>query len=886
MKIKNKLFAAASALAITVAASSSVQAGPQYDFAMSLKGQGQINYVNTIMRNYERMLPIYESLLSRYGHYPWAANFQKRYDSMKSEMSLLQTILDKQTEIVTEVGKETVWGPEFEIVKQGIEKLADTRVKQVEEEANGIVKVYEEITRLYERDDTVRKYKSRTIYTIYSNGERVPLVSPKLLKTTTRTHTRTEEERNFVREYAVVVPETPEDDTTEPVESMPILTAEEYRSQDDVLLRGSDTYANAALKRNSRINPDYITRDSGLAPYANSLGYINAPEAWAKGWTGKGSTIAIFDTGIDLDHSEFEGRIAGTKCFTRACEYNTNTIDDGNRYSHGTHVAGIAAAAFDGKGTTGVAPDAQLLIGKTAYDSGFYDLMSVPDAINWAVENGADVMNVSGNYNVDLTYKRSVESIGNGVFRSNDTRSTYATRGYTNLMDWAMLPNLAESMKGNEAVLVMSAGNQRLQFPTFPAHYAIAEDENGELMLGGKAIIAGNWDVRTNRLATSSNAAGTMCLEFDANGECTNDRRISDWYILAPGQWVAAPDKDGEYVVNSGTSMAAPAVSGGIAVIHQMWPHMKGENLVQLLLNTADKTIAGYDENIHGQGLMDLDEATTPQGAIGIPTTGRIDGTSISISSVNGMSIAGASISALDSMMVVDEYDRDFYVNGNNYNVGGTGIANFNDMAEVIVPTTESINVSLADDAFGISTQHDGFTLGMISETETFLGNYANNQLIDVDGADTVYAGYDVTATYGATTLFGGAQMGLTSIDVNSNAMMKSASTLVSNSAKAGMQHNIGASTFGLTAELPLAIVQGTGQFEVANSVSVSGDIENVSMDSSLANTAREFKVGVSHSYAFTNKATLDTYANFTDNAGSIKGHSNYEVGIKFGVTF
>ena len=54
--------------------------------------------------------------------------------------------------------------------------------------------------------------------------------------------------------------------------------------------------------------------------------------------------------------------------------------------------------------------------------------------------------------------------------------------------------------------------------------------------------------------------------------------------------------------------MAAPIVTGQVAVLHQMWPHMKGENLVKLVTTTADKDITGYDVNIHGQGIVDFDD--------------------------------------------------------------------------------------------------------------------------------------------------------------------------------------------------------------------------------------------------------------------------------------
>ena len=69
-----------------------------------------------------------------------------------------------------------------------------------------------------------------------------------------------------------------------------------------------------------------------------------------------------------------------------------------------------------------------------------------------------------------------------------------------------------------------------------------------------------------------------------------------------------ATSADGEYRTLGGTSMAAPAVTGAVGIVHQMWPHMTGANLTKLLLNTANKDIPNYDENVHGQGLLDLNE--------------------------------------------------------------------------------------------------------------------------------------------------------------------------------------------------------------------------------------------------------------------------------------
>ena len=133
-------------------------------------------------------------------------------------------------------------------------------------------------------------------------------------------------------------------------------------------------------------------------------------------------------------------------------------------------------------------------------------------------------------------------------------------------------------------------------------------------------------------------------------------------HIMADGTNVTSTAENGGYAIQTGTSMAVP-VTGSIAVLHPDVAHMKGKHLVQLVLVTGNKNIAGYDENIHGQGLLDMDKATRPVGATGIPTTGRTNG---GVSSINGgANISGISSSqmvALTGVMVLDSFERDFYI--------------------------------------------------------------------------------------------------------------------------------------------------------------------------------------------------------------------------------
>lgn len=902
MKLKKTAMLAAAVSVIALSTAMPAQALPRshYDYALTLETANQRNFAQSMVKNYNNVINVYKTIVNKYGHYSWAASYVKTYNWFVAERDRYEALLEDSGAAEVTVVNTSVQTNSFTMTDETAEHEASRVERIVEEESDRIVNVYLEVTVVFEKTVTTKNMQGIFTTYYYSDDTKRTEVGSRELSRSNEVISRTVVEREFMRSYELAVePEVIGDGMGTPTAN--VLTVEEYLARDDVALDGTDTYRDAVFKVNSRVNPDYITRESGLAPYGRTLETIGAPDAWARGWTGKGSTLAILDTGIDIDHSEFAGRIVGAECFIRGCENGSETIADGNSVSHGTHVAGIAAAALDGVGTTGVAPDANLLIGKVAYNWGFYDFSTTERAMTWAIANGADAINMSGNYNVDITYKNSVVGAGNGVYRSTDTRSNFATDGYSNLMtDNYILPGLVNAMQDNETVLVMSAGNQGLAYPTFPAHYAIAEDDNGELLLDGRAIVVGNWDIRLDRLATSSNAAGTMCFEFNTDGSCTNDRRVSDFYIMAPGMWVASTDKDGEYRTNSGTSMAAPAVTGAVGVVHQMWPYMKGENIVQLLLDTADKTVTGYDVNVHGQGLLDLNAATLPQGALGIPTTGRVEGARNNVSS-GTIALQGGNISALENVMAVDDYDRNFYFNGNDMVAAAdTRTADPTRAARmgfapdyyfgygaghVLQQGPAALNIS-TDGSMSIAyTTENNLMFGVVNENGSFLGNVADNAMMRVTGANTVYAGYNMSYALNTDTeLFGNATIGVTNLSVDSNSMMQAASTVLSNSATLGIRRAVDKkTTVGFVASMPVAITNGNATFQTATGVSASGDVEYASMSSDISAQRREVDLGMFHSYNVNNMLSIDTHVEARVNyAGTNRTAMEFGAALKF----
>lgn len=273
---------------------------------------------------------------------------------------------------------------------------------------------------------------------------------------------------------------------------------------------------------------------------------IDAPEAWLV-TTGKATTIvAVLDSGIDARNPEFAGRLWLNPAASRPgrpvygwnfVERNGNVQDD---YGHGTHVAGIIGAASDGRGIVGVDWNARIMPLKVLDANGSGTIRDTVDAIHFAVDNGARVINASWS---------------------------------TDEPDQALYNAIAHAgSKG--VVFVTSAGNGGADLdakPVYPAAYRLPN-----------VIVVGAVD-RAGNLADFSNF-----------GASTVD-------VAAPGVDVYGTfaSRTG-YATLSGTSMAAPHVAGVISLLVGQHPEWSAEQLIERVLATAKplpglagKTITG-----------------------------------------------------------------------------------------------------------------------------------------------------------------------------------------------------------------------------------------------------------------------------------------------------
>ncbi|HRY26514.1 MAG: S8 family peptidase [Geminicoccaceae bacterium] len=113
---------------------------------------------------------------------------------------------------------------------------------------------------------------------------------------------------------------------------------------------------------------------------------LRLPEVWRL-TRGQGVRVAILDTGIDADHPDLQGAIEKMRDFTG------EGVEDLN--GHGTHCAGVVAARANDVGFVGTAPLSSLLIGKVLANNGSGAIGAVAEAVDWAVDEGADIISMS-----------------------------------------------------------------------------------------------------------------------------------------------------------------------------------------------------------------------------------------------------------------------------------------------------------------------------------------------------------------------------------------------------------------------------------------------------------------------------------------------------------
>ncbi|MEU4688348.1 S8 family peptidase [Actinoplanes sp. NPDC023714] len=320
------------------------------------------------------------------------------------------------------------------------------------------------------------------------------------------------------------------------------------------------------------------------------LGKVKATSAWSKS-TGAGVTVAVIDTGVDARHPDLAGKVLTGYDVLKGMAGGTT---DGN--GHGTHVAGIIGAVTgNGVGVSGVAPDAKILPIRVFDSTGSGYMSDVAEAVVWAADHGANVINMS----IGSTAK--LAALSDAV--------TYA--------------------RNSGVTVVAAAGNERQDGN--PTSYPAAD----------AGVIAVAATDSADRYASFSNSGSYV--DVAAPGSAI----VSTYPTALTG---------GDYVAMSGTSMAAPQVAGIAALLEAYQPSLTPYAIEQVLKSSAvDLGKAGFD-NDYGYGRVDAAAALAAAGQfvtanVGARTVTYGTRTSTTFKATSGgKALANASVSACFSV--------------------------------------------------------------------------------------------------------------------------------------------------------------------------------------------------------------------------------------------
>ncbi|MEV4683490.1 S8 family peptidase [Streptomyces kurssanovii] len=288
---------------------------------------------------------------------------------------------------------------------------------------------------------------------------------------------------------------------------------------------------------------------------------VAADLAWAAGYDGKGTKVAVLDTGVDAEHPDLKGRVTAAENFT-----DSDTA--GDSHGHGTHTlstVGGSGAASGGR-NEGVAPGAELLSGKVLNDYGNGAESWIIAGMQWAVDQKADVVSMSL-----------------GSPQPTDCTDPMSTA--------------AEELARTEGTLfVVAAGNAG------PSHNTVSSPG---CVPGVLTVGAVDRDDSTARFSSRGPAIVSHTLKPE---------------IAAPGVAVSAAAAGGRgpyaYRSMSGTSMATPHVAGAAAVVKQRHPDWSAQQIKAALVSSAKSSVPG-DVRETGGGRLDVKAAvdTTVTGA-------------------------------------------------------------------------------------------------------------------------------------------------------------------------------------------------------------------------------------------------------------------------------
>ena len=328
---------------------------------------------------------------------------------------------------------------------------------------------------------------------------------------------------------------------------------------------------------------------------------VNAPAVWnyngSTGYNGDGVIVAVVDSGVDYNHVDIAGSMwdGGSEFPHHGYDCVNNDNDPMDEYCHGTHVAGIIAGQGNAGTQTGIAPGAKIMAVRVLDDTGYGTDAQVIDGLEFALEHGADILNLS--------------------------------LGDPEVGPVALYRDLFKTIQDAGVVASVAAGNVGDTQYTYSVPFNVEcpgncpppwlHPDQVNLISGGTSavICVGATDANDAHCSFSSVgpvtwASGAQVGNYNdypyENGDASKPGLIRP-DISAPGANVTSLNyQTGTgYVAYDGTSMATPCVAGVLALLLDADPELLPAELDSIIELTAANAGNTVKNNITGSGRID-----------------------------------------------------------------------------------------------------------------------------------------------------------------------------------------------------------------------------------------------------------------------------------------
>lgn len=317
----------------------------------------------------------------------------------------------------------------------------------------------------------------------------------------------------------------------------------------------------------------------------SDLELINAQSAYDDGITGSGIKVGIIDGAVRSDHPSLSGKLI-EQIYSKD-KYGAYTPDF-TIDTHGSHVAGIMAGKYiNASNPYGVAYDASIYAAQITGHNNIGTL-TPPNIYDFFVDKDVSVINNSWNANMYPIVSMQGSTYYVKSLSSRDA-NFFIRQAYGNSKP---SENLSRLSRDKNTLVVFAAGNEGIVSPglfgTLPYYDEsfrswlvvgaldsanISKDSNGKIIISSKGSPE-----------FSNGLKGTQNYSLVAPG--TNINNVNSPYMIRPS--FGRVDRN-LYTKKSGTSMAAPMVSGAAALVAQKFPFLNGKEIADVLLSTANR---------------------------------------------------------------------------------------------------------------------------------------------------------------------------------------------------------------------------------------------------------------------------------------------------------